>query len=264
MSKQNPDNVTATTQVAAVDTTDYKDVVQRLVKAEHTIETKDKELAEATEKVENLTQSQENLVTAFSKGVESIAQILGDDSGLDNATAENFFDKLAQALTERLSKEDELSEKLAEAKAELEKLEAAKVLADRKQKIRETLGLAALADDTDEVKTSKATRVDNLVKSTERFDAESFDAWLNETAELLALSKKMPWMDEEKDKDKKKKEDKSKAEDEGVTDTEVLDNVQATASMPAGSDDIAGEPSGPDRWKALAADLVGAMKNKEE
>ncbi len=266
MSSSKTENTAPVTQVAVVNNEDYKDVVQRLVKAEHTIEVKDKELETAQVKITELEENKDNLTSSFAKGVATVAEVLGPDNNLSTATAENFFDLLAQTLTNKLSSEEDAKAKLVEAEEKLQALEEAKTLAERKDKIRDGLGLVVSSEDTDEIKKSKADRVENLVKATESFNAEAFTQWLEETTALLTLAAGFPFGkkdDEDKDKDKDKKDkkaDKSKA-DEGITDVAVLDTVQAaTASVPAGVDGVAGEPSGPERWQALAADLIKATK----
>lgn len=267
MSTPNTDKQAAATQIAAVDTEDYKNVVQQLVKAEHTIETQSKELEGAQAKVADLEQSAENLKSAFAKGAEAIASVLGEGHGLESATAENFFDKLAEALTNELAKQDDLKSKLEEAQAELKKQEEARVLADRKEKIRDTLGLAVSADDTDEVKQSKAQRVEKLVKASEAFDDESFTAWLTETSELVTLAAGMPFgkKKDEDEEDKKKKKMKEDASADGVTDPSILDNVEpATASVSAGTDDVDGGATPLEQFQSLANDLMIANKRVKE
>lgn len=265
MSTPNSEKTPAAAKVATVDNEDYKQVVQQLVKAEHTIETKDKELEVAQAKVTDLEQSAENLKSAFAKGAEAVAGVLGQDSGLDKATAENFFDILAQALTERLSQEDELKTKLSEAQAELKKLEEARVLADRKDKIRDGLGLIVLAEDSEEVKASKIDRINKLVESTQSFSKEAFEQFVKETAELLALAgpgSKNPFAKkEDEDEDKKKKKEAS----EGITDPSILDGVKpATASVSAGTDNVDGAQGLPEKMRSLAADLMKANKRVQE
>jgi len=233
---------------------DYKQVVQRLVKAEHTIETKDAELAKATAEIETLKLSADNAKSAFTKGSQALASVLGDTAAnkISQAGAENFFKVLVDEVGDKLSQNDQISAELEEAKTKLANLENEKRLASRSNRIRDTYGLSA--DDND--------RLDKLVASTDGLTDESFDSWLESTSELLMAAKDDPAAD----KKKKEKEEKDKKKnpfaksDDGITDVRVLDNVVATASAPAGVDDAVQPVSLPEKMQTLATALWGANK----
>lgn len=235
---------------------DYKEVVQRLVKAEHTIETKDAELAKVKAEIETLKLSADNAKSAFTKGSEALASVLDDAAvnKISQAGAENFFKVLVDEVGNKLSQDDKISAQLEEVKAKLAELENEKRLASRSSRIRDSLNLTT--DDND--------RLDKLVASTDGLNDESFDSWLENTMELFVLAQKDS-KKEEKEEDKKDKKDKknpfTKSSDEdGVTDTRILDNVVAGASAPAGVDDAVQPVSLPEKMQTLASALWGANK----
>ena len=251
----NEPNTSANTQVN-ITSEDYKQVVQRLVKAEHTIETKDAALAEAKAEIEALKENADNARSAFVKGSEALASVLGDTAAnkISHAGAEKFFDVLVDEVSDKLSQNNQISAQLEEAKAKLGELENEKRLASRSDKIRDSYGLGS--DDKEQL--------DRLVTATNSLDDEAFDNWLVCSTELITSAEKAE--DDKKKKKEEEEEDKKKnpfaksAEDDGITDTRVLDNVVATASAPAGVDDAVQPVSLSDKMQTLATVLWGANK----
>ena len=256
MANVNEPNTSANTQVN-ITSEDYKEVVKRLVKAEHTIETKDTELAEAKAEIEKMKQNTDSTKSAFAKGSDALAKVLGDTAAhkISKAGAENFFQALVEEITEKLGQNDAVSAELSEVKTKLDELENERRLASRLDKIRAELGLGS--DDKE--------RLDALATSTDSLDDESFASWLENTKELFISAKKDKKMDESKDKDKEDKDKKKNpfaksASDDGVTDVRILDNVTATAGAPAGVDDAAQVVPLTETMKTLASALWGINK----
>jgi hypothetical protein len=254
MANSNELNTSANTQVN-ITSEDYKQVVQRLVKAEHTIETKDAELAQANAEIEALKLNADNTKSAFVKGSDALAGVLGDVSAhkVSKANAENFFKVLVDEISDKLGQTDQISAELEEAKAKLDELENEKRLASRSNRIRDSLGLGS--DDSE--------RLEKLAASTDSLNDESFDSWLENTKELFISAQE----DAKDDKKKKEEEDKKKnpfaksaSDEDGITDTRVLDNVVATAGAPAGVDNAAAPVSLPEKMQTLATALWGANK----
>lgn len=240
---------------------DYKLVVERLIRAEHAVETKEAELAATAAEVESLKANVDNVKSAFAKGADSLAAVLGEGASIkiSKADADKFFDVLVDVISDKLSSQDEVKAELDEAKAELAKLSEEKKLSSRATEIQD--GLSLTAEDKE--------RVDKLVSSTEKLDDEAFAVWLENTVELFSSAKQ----DDEKE-DKKKKEEKEKkgnpfaksaSDDDGITDTSILDNVVADDNVPAGVENAVASVSLPERMQALATALLGANKrdNKE-
>ena len=257
MANSNELNTSVNKQVN-ITSEDYKQVVQRLVKAQHTIETKDAELAKAKAEIEALKSNADNTKSAFTKGSDALASVLGEVSAhkISKAGAENFFTALVAEISDKLGQADQISVELEEAKTKLSELENEKRLVSRSSRIRDSLSLGADAKE----------RVDKLVGATNILDDESFDVWLENTKELFESADKH---DPEEDRKKKKKEEEAKKKknpfasvnsDEGITDTSVLDNISATASAPAGVDDVTEPVSLSDQMQTLATALWGANK----
>ena len=256
MANSNELNTSANTQVN-ITSEDYKQVVQRLVKAEHTIETRDAELAQVKAEVEALKSNAEDTKSAFAKGSEALTSVLGDVSvhKISKAGAENFFKVLIDEITDKLGQTDQVNAELEEAKTKLAELENEKRLVSRSSRIRDSLSLDA--DDKE--------RVDKLVVATNSLDDESFDAWLESTKELFESADKH---DPEEDRKKKKEEEAKKKKnpfaksDDGITDTRVLENIVASAGAPAGTDGSAEPVSLPEKMQTLANALWGANKRE--
>jgi len=256
MANVNEPNTSANTQVN-ITSEDYKEVVQRLVKAEHTIDTKDAELAKAKAEIEALKQNTDDTKSAFAKGSDALVSILGDTAvhKISNAGAENFFKVLVAEVSDKLSKHDAVSAELVEIKTKLDELENERRLASRANQIRDELSLGS--DDKE--------RLEKLVASTHTLSDELFADWLQNTKELFVSAKEDAKKDDKKDDKKEDKKDKKNpfaksASDDGITDTRILDNVTATASAPAGVDDAASVVSLPEKMQTLATALLGANK----
>lgn len=259
MANSNELTTSANTQVN-ITSDDYKQVVQRLVKAEHTIEIKDAELAASKTEIESLKLNADNAESVFAKGSDALANVLGDVSAhkISKAGAENFFKVLVDEVSERVSQTEQISTELEEIKTKLDGLENEKRLASRSNKIRDSLGL-----------TSDNKHLSKLVASTDSLSDESFDVWLENTKELFMSADKH---DPAEDKKKKEKEEKDKkknpfaksADEDGITDTRILDNVVASASAPAGTDNAVQPVSLPERMQTLAAALWSTQRDTSE
>lgn len=249
-------NTSANAQVS-ITSEDYKEVVQRLVKAEHTIDTKDAELAEAKTEIEALKLNADNTKSAFDKGSEALASVLGDTAAhkISRADAENFFKVLVDEVSDKLSQNDQISAELEEAKLKLGELENEKRLASRSDRIRDSYGFTS----------GDKEHLDKLVSATNSLDDASFDNWLESMKELFISADKH---DPEEDKKKKKEEEAKKKKNpfakstdgDGITDTRILDNIVSTASAPAGVDDAAEPVSLSQKMQTLATALWGANR----
>lgn len=212
-------------------------VMEKLVKAQYDAELKGKELEAAVAKAGELESTLENLKSAFQKGAAALKDVLGDESvaKLQDAVADEWFATLSGIVAEKLASAKELSDKLTEANEKLEKIEAEKRLIERLSKIEAELGLAASAEDTPEDAQAKAAQKEKLAKSAEKLGDDEFNVWLADTKELLSVAMN-PFM---KKKDEKKKEDESeedmKKEKAAEAEIEVLDNVTASETVPAGN-----------------------------
>lgn len=222
------------TPAAPVDTVsagDYKELVTKLVKAEAAVDAKTVELASAKAEVDSLK--------------ATIAKMSAEVDTLVSA-------KVAAA--EKAVSDMKL--KLDEAEAKLKSIEAARVVAERTQKVRDALNLSVLATDAEELKVKKNAKAESLVKAGQHLDDAAFAAWLDELKEIVSLAAAPPWMKKDEEEKEEKKEEEAKAEE---TDPAILDTVKATASIPAGN-----ENPNPinlaDKFKALASDLLTANK----
>ena len=261
MANSNELNTSANTQVN-ITSDDYKQVVQRLVKAEHIIETKDAELAKVSAEIEALKSNADNAKSAFAKGADALVSVLGDVSAnkISRTDAENFFDVLVSEIGDKLGQTDQINTELEEVKAKLGELENEKRLAFRSNAIRDSLGLTSGDNE----------RLGKLVASTDSLNDESFDNWLENTKELFISAKedmkdKKKEKDEEEDKDKKKNPfAKSASDEDGITDTRILDNVVASAGAPAGTDDAVQPVSLPERMQTLATALWSTKQDTSQ
>lgn len=212
-------------------------VMEKLVKAQHDLELKSKELEVAVAKNSELEKTIENLKSAFQKGAAALKDALGEESvaKLQDTVADEWFSTLASIIGDKLVSAKELSDKLAEATEKLMKIEAEKKLAERLAKIESELGLAASTEDTPEEAQAKVSQKEKLAKSVENLSDESFDSWLNDTKELLSVALN-PFM---KKKDEKKMEEEveedKKKERAAEAEMEVLENVTASETVPAGN-----------------------------
>jgi len=195
--------------------------------------------------------------------MELVAETLGEETKQKLVASTEPFKTLAGIILERNTSLQDATTKLTEAEVKLGKLELASKLTSRAQQIRDTLSLDA---DSQE-------RVDNLVASTTTLDDDSFGVWLDNTKELFSLAKFVPFAKkDEKDKskddeseDKKDKKGKASSDCEGVTDVEVLETAQASASAPSGGTENAGTPvTLEEKMSALASVLLGNSQKKKE
>lgn len=241
--------------VANISQDDYKDVVQRLVKAEHTIEQRDAAVASAEAETETLRANVENLTSAFVNGSETLADVLGAEAArkLQQADAADFFGVLAEAVGEKLEASKKLEEQLVEANHKVAELEAEKRSVARQAQIDEVLSIA-----TNMEKDKKEERKKKMAEATKNLDDDAFAAYLEDAKELITLAAAPPFKKKDEDEDEKKKDD-AKASDDGITDPAILDNVKATASVSAGNEVVPAD-NGSDKWMSLANDLLGATK----
>lgn len=250
--------------VASISSEDYKNVVERLVKAEHTIEQRDAAVASAQAEAEKLQASVDSLTTAFVEGTKSLAEVLGSEasSKLQDADAGSFFNVLAGTIGEKLEASKSLEEQLAEATSKVAELEVEKRSIARSTEIEKLL--AEYIQDGEAL----AARKEKMVSATKNLDDEAFAATLEDTKDLLSVAAKPDFL-KKKDEDKKKEGMKkdaglnkkgASATDEGITDPAILDNVKATASVSAGNE-VVPTDDGNSNWKALAEDLLGVKKS---
>lgn len=251
-----------TTAMASVD--DYKEVIRKLVKAEHVVETRDAELASAQAEIDALKTRLETTASTLSKGMQQVAAAFsGEDAQkLASADADTFFTVLSEVVASKLAAADsavaEIQAKLDETVAKLNAIEAERITAARIAQIRDVLNLVAAADDSDEVKAMKDAKTKKMHESCAHLDDEAFASWLGEMKELITLAATPPWMKKDEDK-KEEKEKDAKADEE--TDAAILDTVKATASvLPAGVDNPAPAVDLTEKFKSLASDLLSANK----
>lgn len=257
MSDKPVENAPATV-LASVE--DYKEIIQRLVKAELTVETKDAELASAKAEHETVSSELTALQSAVAAGLEQVADKLGGDAKvkLGSTPASELFSVLAGLVEDRLSVTAEVQKKLAEAEGKLQALEAEKVVAERIARISESLNLSVAASDSDEVKAKKKAKAEKLAKSVENLDEAAFAAWLDELKDVISLAATPPWMKKEEDSEEEDMKKKDKAESE-ITDPAILDGVQAaTASISPGNENP--PVSLQEKMKSLASELLSANK----
>lgn len=253
MSDKTVENAPVT--IASVE--DYKEIIQKLVKAELSIEAKDEELASVKAEHESVSAELTALQSAIASGLELVASKIGDDAKakLSSAPASELFSVLAGLVEDKLSSVADIKNKLAEAESKLHALEAEKVLAERVAKISESLNLTVAATDSDEVKAKKKSKAEKLAKSVEHLDESAFAAWLDELKDVLSLAATPPFMKKDEDEEE---EEEDKAES-GITDPAVLDNVQAaTASISPGNENP--PISLQEKMKSLASELLSANK----
>ena len=247
--------------IASISNEDYKNVVQRLVKAEHTIEQRDAAVASAKAETEKLQVNVDSLTTAFIKGSDALAGVLGAEAAqkLQQSDATSFFNVLAEVVGKKLEGSKELEEKLAEANNKVAQLEVEKRSIARSTKIEQLLA------EYIENKQVLAERKEKMVSATKDLTDEAFAARLEDTKELLGLAAFPDFLKKKKDgkKEDEKEEDKKKdakaSDEEGITDPDILANVKATASVSAGNE-VVSTDNGTNNWKSLAADLLGASK----
>lgn len=274
MSDNKTNDAPATLQLASVSSDDYKDVVQRLVKAEQVIEQKDAEVVSVKSEVEKLQSNVENLTTAFIKGAKTLEDTLGVEAAveLSQADASDFFTVLTEIVEKKLSVSKGLEDELAKASEKVVELETEKRQLARSSSIESVL--AEFIDDVEKL----AERKDKMVEATKNLDDESFASYIEDTKSLLSLAAKPAWLQkkDEKDGEEKKgekKEDmkeedgakkaKCSEEEDGITDVTILDSVKATASVSAGTEDV--DSGGQeDKWQGLATELLGAVKKNQE
>lgn len=257
MSEEKTNTAPAT---ATVSQSDFSDVVKRLAKAEVAIEQKDAAVKAAEVEAEKLQASVDSLTAAFAKGADTLAKILGTEASvaLQKTGAADFFTVLAGFVDERLKSGAELNAQLAEATQKIAELEMEKRAISREAQIEQLL-----AEYTDDEK-KKEERKKKMAEATKTLDDEAFAAHLEDTKDLLSLAmKKKAGLNKKfgKDEDKMKEEDKAEsaeASDDGITDTAILENVKAEASVSAGNEVVPANTQ--DKWTALAADLLGASK----
>lgn len=224
----------------------YKEVVTKLVKAELLAEAKTVEASEAKAQVEKLEASVNTLTDAFIKGGEYLSASLGSDAAdkLSKTAAADFFKVLAELVTAKLTGLKNVEQELVTAKQKILALEVEKRNVARSSEI--TKLLAEFVSDEAYAK----SRLEKMIKATESMDDAAFAAYLGETKELLSMATK------------KEQTSASAVEDEGITDTAILNNVTASASAPAGVDNVSPPVDMVERMKSLAADLLVANKRK--
>lgn len=239
---------------------DYKDVVRLLAEQKEENKTQAEKLAAAEAEIESLKAGTDTISDSVASGLELVASELGEEVKASVASSPEPFATLAAVVGKTTASLEDASTKLAEANEKLDRLELDAKLATRAQSIRDSLSLGA---DSQE-------RIDKLVASTTSLDDDSFSTWLDNTKELFQVAKSNPFAkdkkdeDDMKDEDKKKKDAKASDEDEGITDTQVLENAQASASVVSGGNSQAGEEITLEtRMSALANILLGNSKKEE-
>jgi hypothetical protein len=215
-----------------------KVATDKLVAVEASLTAKEAELAAAAKKIEELLAAKAEVDFAAEKASKTLVDV---EANLAKVKAE-----------------------LDAALAKLAAIELAKVYASRLAAITDGLKLAALATDSDEVKSKKVARAEKLAKLVEKYSDEAFASWLADIQDVLSLAAMPPWMkDEDKDEEdkKKKKEDKAECSTASeILDTKVLESVKAEASIPAGNDNAGNVVKLSDKMKSLAAELLPAAK----
>lgn len=256
----NPTTAAPSAPENTISSEDYKGVVERLVKAEHEIELKGKELETAAERAKELETMVENLKGAFIKGSEALKEVLGDDASdkLSNAVPADWFDVLSEVVADKLSGFGENAEKLAEAQAKLEKMEIEKRATERREKIKSELGLAKTDKDDEDVAKEKASKLDELVETSANFEDTAFDSWLTSLKGLVSVTNAA------KNLSKTDETDVSNEQNTLASELEILNSVTAGKNVPAGN---AAAPSNVDWDKAMASlvsELVGQPSKGED
>lgn len=235
--------------VAAITGNDYKEVVQLLAKAELAVETKASELVATKAEVEKLAKSLELAVADMSAGAKILAGVVGPD--VENLSGAELFNKSAQIMSGKLeavsamatkyqAERNELATKITAMEAEkrnivraseIEKLLAEFVKDEAKKKERVAKMSVASASMTDEVFAS--------------YIADTRD-FLNEARAQIVAAPVVTIA--------------PVAASEGITDTAILDGVKATASAPAGNDNVTQPVNLVEKYKALATTLLDVYK----
>lgn len=183
-----PSNAPAPDRVSSED---YKSIVQKLVKAEHDIEVKDKELKTTLEKLGELEKNFANLKGSFVKGTDSLKGILGD-SALKLSDTADWFSSLSEIIAEKLKVSESIKKELDTVKAEMEKAAAEKRIAEISAKLDLEFGLASSDKDSQEVAALKKGKKDKMMVKCSKMSNEEFASWLTETKELVALATPTP------------------------------------------------------------------------
>ena len=190
----------------------------------------------------------ENISSAFVKGSKLLDTVLpGVGAKLAEASAEDFFAMLSDAISATNTAAEEVKAQLAEATEKLATQAAEAKSRDRLVEINKVLSSLL----TEENAALIATKADKMLASAGKMDDESFAASLEDYKDTLALAagfkpfkKKGEDDDEDVDKSKDKKKDKSKSSDdgdeddadEGETDASILDSIVAAENAPSAGD----------------------------
>ena len=226
---------------------DYKAVATELAETRLELKTTAAELSTVKSELDETKASQENLKTALAKGGLVLEESLpGISEKLTKADVSQLFDVIAENVKAKSAASSEIVKTAEEAKAAAEtKLVAlqTKIRAgERLSKIQSELSLGSAEGDDAETLEAKTAQATKIAQSTQELDDEAFASHLEDLKSLLVVAKKgfVPFgKDKDKkdeEKDKKKKPMDAKAGDDGITDVAILDNVVATASVGAGTD----------------------------
>lgn len=193
---------------------------------------KDKELAQAGEKVANLEQQVENVKNIFAKAAKQLDELLPSfSSKISQGNPENFFSILAETLEEDKKAQDELQSKLQAALEKVAKIEEDARVAAREAKLDVVLAKSISSDE------DRKAKKDKLAASVKSLDDESFEALLETLAELVpAEAKDYPaGTKDKKGKDKEEKDKKDKKKEVAAI-LGIDENMAAALIQAAGGD----------------------------
>lgn len=152
---------------------------------------KDAELAKANEKVETLKVEQESVVSAFTKGAETIEELIpGFSAQIADAHPENFFGVLATMIENEQAVKADLEKRIAEALAKINELELGIRTAAREAKVDTLLGIAEMHEDEDKAKKAKEKK-EKMMAAVQDLSDDQFNALYEVWAEQKAEADEM-------------------------------------------------------------------------
>jgi hypothetical protein len=239
--------------VASITGNDYKEVVQLLAKAELVAEAKASELEATKAEVTKLTKSLELIAADFAAGAKTLAGVAGPE--VEKLSGAELFTKSAELMSGKLEAVATMARKYQDERNTLLTKVSAMEL-EKRNLVRSSEIEKLLAEFVKDDK-KKKERMDKMCASSSSMTDEAFASYLADTRDFL---------------------NETRAEivtapvapiapvtpvvtaTEGITDTAILDGVKATASAPAGNDNVTPPVNLVDKYKALATTLLDVYK----
>ena len=253
---------------------DYKAVATELAETRVELKTTAAELDTVKTELDEAKASQESLKSALAKGGLVLEDSLpGISEKLTKADVSQLFDVIAENVkADSVASSDKVKaaeEAKAAAEAELVALQTKVRAGERLSKIQSELSLGSAEGDDAETVEAKVAQATKIADSTKELDDEAFASHIEDLKSLLVIAKKgfVPFGKDKKDgeKDDKKKDKMDTKAGDGITDPSILDNVVATASVDAGTDN-----SGNDNavnlqtaYAGLIGDLISSREETE-